>query len=367
MILMTMRVYNFGAGPAMLPEQILREAQQELLNWEHHGMSVLEIGHRTDQFQELMAQSEQLLRQLLAIPTTYRVLFLSGAARTQFAMIPINLLAKNQQAGYLVTGVWSSMAFDEANYLHQSAYCVASSYTDNFKSIPKKSSWQIKDNTRYLYYTPNETINGVRLVQPPIIDKTLPLIADMTSCLLSEPIDVNDYGLIFAGAQKNIANAGLTLVIIRDSLLESITNSPIPTMFDYRTYAKNHSLYATPPTFNCYLALKMFQWLEQQGGIEAIYRINCEKAQRLYDFIDASKDYYCDVAIEARSLMNVCFRLKNPTLEPLFLERATQQGLLALRGHRAVGGLRASIYNAMPLSGVIKLIDFMIDFANHYT
>lgn len=361
---MMTRGYNFGAGPSMLPESILRETQEELLNWQNLDMSVLEIGHRTPEFMALMEQTEQAFRELLKVPANYHVLFLGGAARTQFSMIPMNLLATGEQSGYLITGLWSSLAYQEAVKIKQ-AYCVASDEENGFIKVPSSEKWQIKKNTKYLYFTPNETVNGVRFAKIPTISG-IPLIADMTSCLMSEPITVSDYGLIFAGAQKNIANAGLTLVIISDELLNSLPDNVIPTMFDYRTHSSTHSLYATPPTFNCYLAGKMAQWVQAQGGVEALYEINCAKASKLYDYIDSSGFYHCKVSEEARSLVNICFSLADANLEELFLAVAKTRGLYALKGHRTVGGLRASIYNAMPMEGVEYLIKFMRDFAKEH-
>ena len=358
------RGYNFGAGPSMLPESILLEAQDELLNWQGLGMSVMEIGHRTPAFAALMEEAEQGIRDLLDIPVNYQVLFLGAAARSQFAMIPMNLLEAKQQAGYLVTGLWSRIAYEEASKLKQ-AYCVANGESNGFTDIPPSSEWQIKDNTAYLYFTSNETVNGLRFPQVPKISG-IPLIADMTSSLLSEPINVSDYGLIFAGAQKNIANAGLTLVIISDELLSTINDKHLPTMLDYRIHSTTKSLYATPPTFNCYLATKMFQWIKEQGGVEALYEINCKKAAKLYDYIDSSSFYHCGVSKEARSLVNVCFTLEDPRLEKSFLDKAKGRGLLALNGHRSVGGLRASMYNSMPLEGVDLLVEFMCDFAKEH-
>lgn len=354
------RPYNFGAGPAALPESILVEAQAELLNWQGRGMSILEIGHRTPEFQALMEEASQDLRALLAIPDDYEVLFLGGAARTQFAMVPMNLMAEGQTAGYLVSGIWSGLAFDEACKL-RSAYCLSSSEGGVFRRSPDLADLTIPDNTAYVYYTPNETINGVRY---PNVPKTgsIPLVADMTSCLLSEPIQISDYGLIFAGAQKNIAPAGLTVVIIRSSLMAAIKQPHIPTMMDYRTHSQNHSLYATPPMFNCYMAAKMFKWVKAQGGVDALHQINRLKAEKLYDFIDSSADFFCAVEPASRSWMNVCFSMHNSVREEEFLARAARAGLCALRGHRLVGGLRASLYNAMPMSGVEALIAFMCDF-----
>ncbi len=358
---MTSRPYNFGAGPATLPESLLIEAQAELLNWEGQGMSILEIGHRTPAFQTLMQDAETDLRDLLAIPDSYEVLFLGGAARTQFAMVPMNLMAPGQTAGYLVSGIWSALAYDEACKL-KSAYCLGHSETNAYKQAPDITDLPIRDHTAYVYYTPNETINGVRYANIPQTG-SIPLIADMTSCLLSEPINVSDYGLIFAGAQKNIAPAGLTVVIVRSSLLAAMTESAIPTMLDYRTHSQQHSLYATPPMFNCYMAAKMFKWVKAQGGVASLHQINRQKAEKLYDYIDSSIDYQCLVEQASRSWMNVCFSLSRPEREDEFLMKATQAGLYALKGHRLVGGLRASLYNAMPMSGVDALIAFMQDFA----
>jgi phosphoserine aminotransferase len=355
------RPYNFGAGPSMLPESVLLEAQAELLNWHGLGMSVMECGHRTAPFRELMDQLEADLRALLSIPKHYHVLFLGGAARTQFAMIPMNLLGDHQRAGFLISGYWSSAAYDEACQLKQ-AYCVASTQSTGFTQVPCFSAGSFENNTAYLYYTPNETVNGVRFNTTPKVPG-VPLIADMTSCLLSEPLKVDDFGLIFAGAQKNISIAGLTVVIIRSDLLEVSTGSCLPTMLDYRTHRDAQSLYATPPTFSCYLAQKMLHWINRQGGIDALYQVNCSKAAALYDYIDASSFYHCAVEKSARSIVNICFSLSNKDLEHDFLVQANQRGLLALEGHRSVGGLRASLYNAMPMSGVWSLIEFMDDFS----
>lgn len=358
---MNNRIYNFGAGPAMLPEAILKEAQGELLNWHHLGVSILEVGHRTDEFQELLRHAEFTLRELIGIPDNYQVLFLGGAARAQFSMIPMNLLHPEQKAAYIVSGIWSKMAFQEAQHLKK-AYCIASSEQNNYKTLPTAQKLNLQDDTAYLYYTPNETVNGVHF---PYIPKTgdVPLIADMTSCLLSEPIDIKKYGLIFAGAQKNIANAGLTVIIIRDDLINKLPIPAVPSMMNYKLQAENHSIYATPPTFNCYLAAKMFDWIKAQGGVEALFNQNCLKAAKLYQYLDASTFYETSVDKEARSIVNICFSLANSDLEAKFITQSEQYGLLALKGHRYVGGLRASLYNAMPMSGVDALITFMSQFA----
>ncbi len=357
------RGYNFGAGPSMLPESILKEAQTELLDWQHLGMSVIEIGHRTPAFAELMNEAEASLRELLDIPSDYHVLFLSGAARTQFAMVPLNFLSEGEEAGYLITGLWSKLAYEEANKLKK-AYCVTNGENNGFTKIPAFAEWQIKTSTKYFYYTPNETVNGIRFAALPAVSGAT-IIADMTSCLLSEPVSIRDYGLIFAGAQKNIANAGLTLAIISEELLGIISNTKIPTMLDYRTFSSTNSTYATLPTFNCYLANKMFNWVKKKGGVQALYTLNCQKAGLIYDCIDNSDFYHCKIAKEARSLVNICFTLNDPSLEEAFLEGAKARGLLSLKGHRTVGGLRASMYNAMPLEGVERLVEFMNDFAKN--
>lgn len=355
------RGFNFGAGPAALPESILLEAQAELLNWQEQGMSILEIGHRTSVFMDLLAETRELLRELLDIPKNYHVLFLAGPARNQFAMLPMNLLAHHQQAGFLLTGVWSSLAFAECQKVRK-GYCIASSENTGYTDVPSPLDWQFEDNTCYVHYVANETINGVAFAKPPCFGD-VPLVVDMTSSILSEPIKVSDYGAIFAGAQKNIAPAGLTVLIIReDFLAEDVVN--LPTMFDYRTHIEHASLYATLPTFNCYMANKMFKWVKAQGGVDVLHKTNLAKAKKLYDFIDASEMYTCKIAKSARSIMNVCFNLARPALVEEFLSLSAQQGLLALKGHRVVGGLRASLYNAMPMAGVDALIAFMQDFAN---
>ncbi|MDP3562679.1 MAG: 3-phosphoserine/phosphohydroxythreonine transaminase [Legionellaceae bacterium] len=359
------RPYNFGAGPAMLPEAILLEAQKDLLNWRGTGMSVMEIGHRTVEFMAMMDEAQELLRELLAIPENYHVLFLGGSARTQFAMIPMNFLPYDQQAGYLVSGTWSALAYEECRRLKR-AYCVASTEANNFRCVPSPINWQVQDDTAYIYYTSNETINGVRFSEPPQFGD-IPLMVDMTSSLLSEPLIISDYGLIFAGAQKNIAPAGLTVVIVRADLLEKSSDRPIPTMLDYRTHVTNKSLYATPPTFNCYMALQMFKWIKAQGGVAVLHRLNMKKAEKLYDYIDNSAFYRCSVEKNSRSIMNVCFNIVKSDLEPVFVAQAAASGLLALKGHKTVGGLRASLYNAMPMAGVDALIDFMQKFSEKHS
>ena len=342
--------YYFGAGPAVLPDAILHEAQSALLDWNNSGVSILEVGHRSDAFIALFKQAEADLRELLSIPKNYHVLFLGGAARTQFSMIPMNLLSVEQtQAAYIISGVWSSLAFDEAKRFGQ-AYAI-------------EPGEVCKPDTAYMYYTPNETIDGVCFADIPDTGD-IPLVADMTSCLLSEVIDVSRFGLIFAGAQKNIGPAGLTLVIVRDDLLHIKPKHIVPTMLDYRVHAKHCSLYATPPVFQCYMAGLMFQWVKAQGGVDALHHINIKKAAKLYAYLDSSPDYQCMVKdLNSRSLMNVCFSLNNKKHEADFLKHAEACGLRGLKGHRVKGGMRASLYNAMPMEGVDALIECMDDFS----
>lgn len=351
----------------MLPTEVLEEVQAEWLNWQGSGMSIMEIGFRTEAFMQMLQNATDLLRQLLQVPDSHEILFLGGAARLQFGMVPLNFLAKGQRAGYLVTGIWSSLAFQDALRISgdQSAYCIASSEDKSYLSLPLQSEYHFEDNTAYYYYTPNETINGVRSDFKPS-NRAVPLVADMTSCLLTEPLKVSDFELIFAGAQKNIANAGLTLVIVQKNWLEHIDNPNLSAMLDYRVHTRHHSLYATPPTFNCFMAYKMFQWIDKQGGVSTLYEKNRTKAQTLYDYLDASDFYRAPVVTNARSLVNICFATPSNSLDTQFVEKAAANGLLALRGHREVGGLRASLYNAMPLEGVEKLVSFMDDFARGY-
>lgn len=362
---MKSRGYNFGAGPATLPQVILEEAQEELLNWQEKGMSILEIGHRTQDFTFLMEELQSLLRELLSIPDNYRVLFLAGATRTQFAMLPMNLLERKEQAGFLISGNWSSMAYDECRRLKR-AYCIASTQNEGYLRTPNPFNWQLQDDTTYIYYTANETINGVRFDKRPQFGD-IPLVVDMTSNFLSEPINVSDYGVIFAGSQKNIAPAGLTIVIIRQDLLDREPEFPIPTMLDYRTHVKHNSLYATLPTFNCYMALKMFKWIKSQGGVGELYKANLQKSNKLYNYIDGTQFYKCAIDDRSRSIMNVCFSIEREELEPVFIEQAEKAGLLSLKGHKTVGGLRASLYNAMPIAGVDALIEFMEQFSKLYS
>ncbi len=362
-----MRPYNFGAGPAMLPESILLEVQAELLNWQGLGMSVVEVGHRTEPFMQLMRDAETELRNLLSIPANYQVLFLPFPARTQFAMVPMNVLSKPASLGaYWLTGTWSKLAYQEAAHVAK-AYVVASAESSDYTQPCSFDEDDIREHTEYLYFTPNETIQGVMTPAPSRQQvRGLPLVADMTSCLLSEPLAVEDYGIIFAGAQKNIAPAGLTLMIIRDDLILAETRQGLPTMLNYATHAQGQSLYATPAMFQCYCALKMFRWVKQQGGVRRMAHINHAKAEKLYAAIDDSHLYQTRVHPSLRSRMNVCFFMQEPAAEVEFLRQANARGLYGLKGHKSVGGLRASLYNAMPMAGVETLIAFMQAFERNW-
>lgn len=357
------RVYNFSAGPAALPEAVLQIAQEELLDRQGAGMSVMEMSHRGKSFMAIAARAEADLRELLQIPDNYKVLFLQGGASSQFAMAPLNLLRGKQTADYINTGSWSKKAIAEAG-----RYCevnvAASTEIGSFTTTPTQEELQFMDDAAYVHYTPNETIGGVEF---PYVPQTgeIPLVADMSSSILSRPIDVTRYGLIYAGAQKNIGPAGLTLVIIRDDLIGE-AHAATPTMFNYAVHAENGSMYNTPPTYGWYLAGLVFQWLKDLGGLDAMAEINERKAKLLYDAIDSSDFYANPVDPLSRSWMNVPFTLADPALDAKFLEEAEGAGLVTLKGHRSVGGMRASIYNAMPEEGVRRLVAFMDDFEKRY-
>ena len=357
------RVYNFSAGPAALPEAVLQQAQSELLDWHGAGMSVMEMSHRGKAFMSIAAEAEADLRELMQIPDNYKVLFLQGGASSQFAMIPMNLLGDKKSADYINTGAWSKKAIAEAK-----RYCdvniAGSSEESGFTTVPLQEELKLSPDAAYVHYTPNETIGGVEF---PYIPETgdVPLIADMSSTILSRPIDVSRYGMIYAGAQKNIGPAGLTLVIIRDDLIGEAMEAT-PAMFRYGTHVENGSMYNTPPTYGWYLAGLVFKWLKGLGGLEGMAEINERKARKLYAAIE-TMDFYANPVDQAcRSWMNVPFTLANPDLDTEFLKEAEAVGLSTLKGHRSVGGMRASIYNAMPEEGVNKLIDFMAGFAEKH-
>lgn len=357
------RVHNFCAGPATMPTAVLEKAQNELLNWKNGGSSVMEISHRSADFMQIAQKSEQDLRKLMNIPDNYKVLFLQGGASLQFSTIPMNLL--HGTADYLDTGIWSKKAISEAQRYEQAGLgkinVVASAKDSNYTSVPDISSWQLSENADYFHYCPNETIQGLAMFDVPNV--TAPIVADMSSCILSTPIDVSKFGLIYAGAQKNIGPAGLTLVIVREDLLGN-ANLICPNTQNYKNQADNDSMLNTPATFAWYLSGLVFEWLLEQGGVEAIYQQNLEKARRLYDFIDNSDFYHNPVAKNNRSIMNVPFTLADSNLDKLFLEQSAQAGLLNLKGHKSVGGMRASIYNAIDLTAIDDLIGFMQHFVN---
>ena len=352
-------IYNFSAGPAVLPKAVLQQVQRELVDWHGSGMSVMEMSHRGKEFMGIAAEAEADLRELMGIPAGYKVLFLQGGASTQFSMIPMNLLRGKTSADYLNTGEWSKKAIKEAKK-YCSVNVVASSEDKNFSYAPPQSVWKLNPDAAYVHYTPNETIGGVEIFWTPDTG-SVPLVADMSSHILSRPMDVEKYGVIYAGAQKNIGPAGLTIVIVREDLIgECIAGTP--TMMDYKTHADNESMYNTPPTFAMYVAGLVFKWIQGQGGLAAMEKINVEKASLLYDCLDASSLYSCPTAIENRSRMNVPFTLKDAALDDAFLKGAKERGLLQLKGHRSVGGMRASIYNAMPIEGVRALVDYLQHF-----
>lgn len=350
------QIFNFSAGPAVLPKEVLAQARDEMLDWHGSGMSVMEMSHRGKEFMSIAAEAEADLRELMNIPSNYKVLFLQGGAHSQFSMIPMNLLRAKKSADYLDTGIWSKKAIDEAKR-YCSVNVVASSADKNYTYAPSQASWQLNKDAAYVHYTSNETIGGVEIFWTPKAGE-VPLVCDMSSHILSRPIDVSQYGLIYAGAQKNIGPAGLTIVIVRDDLIgETIAGTP--TMFDYKTHADNDSMYNTPPTYGIYIAGLVFKWLKAKGGLAEMEKINIEKAGLLYDYLDQSDFYHSPIAVENRSRMNIPFTLKNSELDAEFLKQAQANGLLQLKGHKLVGGMRASIYNAMPIEGVKTLISFM--------
>ena len=352
-------IYNFSAGPAVLPRSVLACARDELLDWHGSGMSVMEMSHRGKEFISIAEQAEADLRELMDIPSDYHVLFLQGGATSQFAMVPMNLLRGRTKADYVNTGAWSKKAIGEAKR-YCSVNVAASSEDTRFTTIPSQEEWKLDPAAAYVHYTPNETIGGVEFDWIPDAGE-VPLVADMSSTILSRPVDVSRYGLVYAGAQKNIGPAGLTVVIVRKDLVgETLTGTP--SMFDYQKHADNGSMLNTPPTYAWYLAGLVFQWLKGQGGLETMAVINERKASVLYAAIDTSDFYHCPVDVACRSRMNVPFTLADVALDADFLAGAKAAGLVSLKGHRSVGGMRASIYNAMPEAGVTTLVDFMKEF-----
>ena len=353
------RVYNFSAGPAMLPEAVLQRAQAELTDWHGAGASIMEMSHRGKEFISVHAEAERDVRDLLGVPETYKVLFLQGGATGQFAAVPMNLLRGKSRADYILTGAWGKKAIGDAR-----KYCevnvAASSESRKFSTIPPFEDWALSTEAAYVHYTPNETIDGVEFHWVPETGD-VPLVADLSSTILSRPIEVSRFGLIYAGAQKNIGPAGVTLVIVRDDLIGE-TLPVTPSVFDYAQQAKADSMLNTPPTYSLYIAGLVFQWVKEQGGLSAMADRNERKAKKLYAAIDGSGFYRNPVDPSCRSWMNVPFVLADPELDREFLAGAAQAGLTTLQGHRSVGGMRASIYNAMPEAGVDALIDYMADF-----
>lgn len=357
------RVYNFSAGPGVLPQEVLKQARKELLDLQESGMSVMEMSHRGKEFMEIATCAEADLRELMNIPKNYKVLFLQGGASSQFSMVPMNLLHGKKSADYIFTGEWSKKAIKEAK-----RYCkvniVASSEDSNFSYIPSQDQWKLTRDAAYVHYTPNETINGVEFHWAPQT-KDVPLVADMSSQILSRPVDIRKYGLIYASAQKNIGPAGLTIIIIRDDLIGKTLHGT-PTMFDYKVHVDNYSMYNTPPTYAVYIAGLVFKWLKHKGGLSQIEKTNIRKAMHLYSYLDKSDFYHSTIAKLDRSRMNVPFTLNKPMLEQTFLKESKARDLVHLKGHRSVGGVRASIYNAMPEEGVLALVEFMADFEKKY-
>ena len=353
------RVYNFSAGPAVLPEEVLKEAAAEMLDYKGSGMSVMEMSHRSKVYEDIIEEAERDIRDLLNIPDNYKVLFLQGGGHTQFAMVPMNLM-KKRKADYIITGQWAKKAFQEAK-MYGDVVAVASSEDKTFSYIPDCSDLPIREDADYVYICENNTIYGTKF-------KTLPntkgkdLVADVSSCFLSEPMDVNKYALIWGGVQKNIGPAGVVIAIIRDDLVTDDVLEGTPSMLRYKIHADNKSLYNTPPTYNIYICGKVFKWIKSLGGLSAMKKRNEEKANILYDFLDSSKLFRGTVRKEDRSLMNVPFVTGDKELDAKFVKEAEANGFVNLKGHRSVGGMRASIYNAMPKEGVEKLVEFMKKF-----
>ena len=353
------RVFNFSAGPATLPEAVLRQAAEEMLDWNGSGMSVMEMSHRGKEFIAIHAEAESLLRELLAIPQNYKVLFMQGGAIGQNAIVPMNMLRGATSADYINTGEWSKKSIKEAkNYCKVNV--AATAEASGFTSVPKQDTWKLDPNAAYVHICSNETIGGVEYHWTPDTG-AVPLVADMSSNILSRPIDVSRYGLIYFGAQKNIGQAGLTIVIVREDLIGNAL--PItPSAFDYKQQADNDSMYNTPPTYAIYIAGLVFKWIKAQGGLKAMEAHNKTKAALLYDYLDSTGFYSSPVAPDDRSIMNVPFKLKDEALDDAFLKGAQARGMLQLKGHRSVGGMRASIYNAMPIEGVKALVAYMKEF-----
>lgn len=353
------RVYNFSAGPSMLPVEVLEKVQKDLLNYEGSGQSVMEMSHRSKEYQKIIDDAEADLRELMHIPDNYKVLFVQGGGTLQFAMVPLNLLRNSKKADYVLTGTWAKKAYKEA-CKYGDIRVVASSEDDKFTWVPKITKEDVREDADYAYITTNNTIYGTKYNYIPETGN-VPLVADMSSNILSEEIDVSRFGMIWAGAQKNVGPAGVTIVIVREDLI-GFAGAEVPTYLDYKIHADNGSMYNTPPCFSIYVAGEVFKYLKSIGGIAEMERRNKEKAQMLYDFIDSSRLFRCPVAKEDRSLMNVVFVTGDAELDKKFIALAKENGMINLSGHRSIGGMRASIYNAMPKEGVAALVDFMRKF-----
>lgn len=360
---MTKRAFNFCAGPAALPEEVLKQVQAELLDWQGKGLSVMEMSHRGSDFIALAAEAEQDLRDLLHVPNNYKVLFLQGGASQQFAQIPLNLMHDDQKADYIETGIWARKAIEEAAR-YGVVNVAGSGKAYNFFAVPGQNEWKLSKDAAYVHYTSNETIGGVEFDWIPEVGD-VPLVVDMSSDILSRPVDVSKFGVIYAGAQKNIGPSGLVVTIIREDLLGK-ERSDCPTMLNYKVAADNDSMYNTPPTFSWYLAGLVFKWLKKQGGLEGMKKVNQQKQELLYGYIDSTEFYNNPISPTSRSWMNVPFRLIDERLDKLFLEKAEKNNFLNLKGHRSVGGMRASIYNAVGLEAVQALVAFMKEFEREH-
>lgn len=358
------RVYNFSAGPAVLPEEVLREAQAGMLDYNGTGMSVMEMSHRSKAFASIIETAEQDIRDLMQIPDGYHVLFLQGGATQQFAAIPMNLMA-NGKADYIVSGSWSKKAFKEAK-IYGDARCVASSEDGNFSYVPDVDGMEFRDDADYVYICQNETIYGTKYPKLPDTG-SIPLVSDVSSMFLSEPVNVSDYGLIYGGVQKNIGPAGVVIVIVRDDLVREDVNPMTPTIMRYTTQVAAKSLSNTPPCWGIYICGLVFKWIKNLGGLDAMKKINEDKAALLYDFLDQSKLFKATADVNCRSLMNVPFVTGDADLDALFVAEAKDHGIESIKGHRSVGGMRASIYNAMPIAGVKALVDFMSQFEKEHS
>ncbi|MFX3631975.1 MAG: 3-phosphoserine/phosphohydroxythreonine transaminase [Candidatus Pristimantibacillus sp.] len=355
------RAYNFNAGPAALPLEVLQQAQEQFVEYEGAGMSIMEMSHRSALYENVNNETQALMRELFGIPDNYQVLFLQGGASTQFAMLPMNLLRPGRPGAYVMSGNWAEKAVKEAKLIGETVIA-ASSENDNFTRMPNLSDLSVPDNAAYLHITSNETICGTQFAEYPTIGGNVPLIADMSSDILCRPVDVNQFGLIYAGAQKNLGPSGVTVVIVRDDL---VAESPktIPAIFRYDTHAKSKSLYNTPPSFSVYMVNLVLKWIQAKGGVAQMEQYNRDKTKLIYDTIDNSGGFYKGFAqADSRSLMNITFRIHNEELEKQFVKESEQQGFVGLKGHRDVGGLRASTYNAVPLESCKALAEFMSDF-----